>query len=181
VIGVGLVVGSVLTTEVLKHWVLVRPHLGHGWANSMPSGHATVVTSLALATLLVAPRAWRGLVSLCAAVAVAVAGVGTIVADWHRPSDVIAAYAVCLAWGSLSLALVSMRPHGRSTGGAARAHPLALLTGLALAAAAFLEVGVRPNGTARDLAIHVVIMCGVAIAGAAVVGVFTRMANARTA
>jgi membrane-associated phospholipid phosphatase len=180
-IGVGLVVGANVTTEALKHIVLDRPHLGHGWTNSLPSGHTTVVTSLALASLLVAPRRWRAPVSLCASVAVAVAGVGTIVANWHRPSDVIAAYAVCLAWGAMSLAVVSLRTEfAAATGTVARAHPLALLTGLALAAAAFLEVGVRPNGTTPDLMIHVVVMCGIAVSGAIVVGVFTRMANART-
>jgi hypothetical protein len=180
-VAVVLVAGANLTTQVLKHVVFERAHLGHGWTNSLPSGHATVVTSLALAALLVAPRAWRGAVGLCASVAVTVAGVGTVVANWHRPSDVVAAYAVCLSWGAMCLAVVSIRPEFSAGAATTRAHPLALLTGLALAAVAFLEVGVRPNGTARDLVIHVVIMCGIAIAGAFVVGLFTRMANARTA
>lgn len=179
-VAVGIVVGASLTTQALKHVVFERPHLGHGWTNSLPSGHTTVVTSLALATLLVVPRAWRGVVSVAAAVAVTVAGVGTVVAGWHRPSDVVAAFAVCLMWGAAGLAFVSLRPGFQTPEAVPRAHPFALLTGLALAAAVFLEVGVRPEHTARDIAIHAVIMCGIAIAGALVVGVFTLMANART-
>jgi membrane-associated phospholipid phosphatase len=178
-IAVAMVAGANASTQILKHLVFERPHLGHGWTNSLPSGHATVVMSLALAALLVAPRSWRGVVSVGAAVAVAVAGVGTVVANWHRPSDVVAAFAVCLTWGALGLAVVSLRPQPAEPF-APRAHLFALLTGLALAAAVFLEVGVRPDHTTRDLVIHAVIMCGIAVAGAAVIGVFTRMANART-
>ena len=179
-VAVVMVVGANATTQVLKHVVFNRPHLGHGWTNSLPSGHATVVMSLALAALFVAPRAWRGVVSVVAAVAVTVAGVGTVVAAWHRPSDVVAAYAVCLAWGALGLSVVSLRPSLQAEPATPRAHPFALLTGLALAAGAFVEVGVRPDSS-RDLVIHAVIMCGIAIAGALVVGIFTRMADARTA
>jgi membrane-associated phospholipid phosphatase len=179
-VAVLVVVGANVTTQALKHVVFERPHLGHGWTNSLPSGHTTIVTSLALASLLVAPRAWRGIVSVGAAVAVTVAGVGTVVAGWHRPSDVVAAFAVCLMWGGVGLAIVSLRPSLRAEPATPRAHPFALLTGLALAAGAFLEVGVRPD-TSRDLVIHAAIMCGIAIAGALTVGTFTRMANARTA
>jgi hypothetical protein len=181
VVAVAVVAGANVSTEVLKHLVFSRPHLGHGWTNSLPSGHATVVTSLALAALLVAPRSWRGAVSVGASVAVAVAGVGTVVAGWHRPSDVAAAYAVCLMWGALGLAVVSLRPAFAADSSEPRAHPFALFTGLALAAAAFLEVGVRPGDRSHDLVVHVVVMGGIAVAGAAVIGVFTRMASARSA
>jgi membrane-associated phospholipid phosphatase len=180
-VAVGIVIGANVTTEALKHVVFTRPHLGHGWDNnSLPSGHTTIVTSLALAALLVVPHAWRGLLSVAAAVAVAVAGVGTVVAGWHRPSDVVAAYAVCLAWGAIGLAAVSLHPDLQPAPVSPRAHPLALFTGLALAAAAFLEVGVRPQNHAHDLVVHVVVMVGIAVVGALVVGVFNRMCDART-
>jgi membrane-associated phospholipid phosphatase len=179
VLAVALVAGANLTTQLLKHVVFERPHLGHEWANTLPSGHATVVTSLVVAALLVAPRTWRGLVSLVGAVAVVVAGVGTVIANWHRPSDVVAALLVCLAWGASALAVVSLvTPHvvrPRS----ARSHSVALVTALAVAAGLFLEIGVRPDGTNRDLAIHVVIMCGLAVAGAMTVGMFARMVDSR--
>jgi membrane-associated phospholipid phosphatase len=180
IIAVGVVVGANVSTEVLKHLVFSRPHLGHGWANSLPSGHATVVTSLALAALLVSPRSWRGVVGVGASVAVTVAGVGTVIANWHRPSDVVAAFAVCLVWGALGLAAVSLEPAFAPRAESPRAHPFALLTGLALGAAAFLEVGVRPEDRTRDLIVHVIVMVGIAIAGAVIVGIFTRMTDART-
>jgi membrane-associated phospholipid phosphatase len=181
IVAFALVAGANLSTQLLKHVILTRPHLGNGWTNSLPSGHATVVTSLVLALMLVAPYAWRWLVSLAGAVAVTVAGVGTVVANWHRPSDVVAAFAVCLAWGALGLAVISARSAPPAARRPARAHPLALMSGLALAAGLFLEVGVRPNGTSRDLVIHIIIMCGLAVIGAVVVGTFARMVNARVA
>jgi membrane-associated phospholipid phosphatase len=179
-IAVAIVVGANLSTQVLKHLIFSRPHLGHGWTNSLPSGHTTVVTSLALAALLVTPRAWRGVVSVGASVAVAAAGVGTVVAGWHRPSDVIAGYAVCLVWGSLGLAVVSLLPTFAAAPANPRAHPFALFTGLVLSAAAFIEVGVRPDDRSHDLVVHVVVMCGIALAGAGVIGIFARMTDART-
>jgi membrane-associated phospholipid phosphatase len=179
-VAVGIVVGANVSTQALKHVVFSRPHLGHGWTNSLPSGHTTVITSLALAALLVSPRAWRGAVSVVASVAVAVTGVGTVVAGWHRPSDVVAAYAVCLVWGALGLAVVSLHPGFEPAPTTPRAHPIALFTGLALAAAAFIEVGVRPENRSHDLVVHVVVMVGIAVAGAAVVGLFSRMSDART-
>jgi membrane-associated phospholipid phosphatase len=178
-LAVALVAGANLTTQVLKHIVLERPHLGFETANTLPSGHATVVTSLVLAALLVAPRSWRGLVSLVGAIGVVVAGVGTVVASWHRPSDVIAALLVCLAWGAAALAVISLLYPVPADAVRARTRSLSLVIALAVAAGLFLEIGVRPDGTARDLAIHAIIMCGLAVAGAAVVGVFARMVDTR--
>lgn len=177
-----LVAGANVTTQVLKHWVLERPSLGYESTNTLPSGHTTVVTSLALAALLVAPRGWRFVVSLAAVTALAVTGVGTVVANWHRPSDVVAAFAVSLCWAGLVLAALSSRtapdaPAARSRGLAS--HPITLMAGLALSAALFLAFGVRPNGSERDLLVHVVTMCGLALAGAAVVAVHARLVNAR--
>ena len=173
-----LVAGANITTQLLKHVILERPQFGYETTNSMPSGHTTVVTSLVLAALLVAPAAWRFAVSLIGATLLAVTGVGTIVANWHRPSDVIAAFAVALVWGSL--VLVGLAGHARvanETPRQPRSHPLALMVGLALSAGLFLAVGVRPNGAERDLVAHVVTMCGLAVAGALVVGVYARLVN----
>ena len=176
-----LVAGANVSSQALKHVVLYRPHLGHGWTNSLPSGHATVVTSLVLAFVLVVPRGWRGPVTLIGTVAVVVAGVGTVVANWHRPSDVIAAYAVCLAWGAITLAIVSATTPPPQSQERPRVHSIALIAGLAIAAGVFTQViGIRLNGTQRDLMIHAVIMCGIAVCGAIAVGTFTKMANART-
>jgi membrane-associated phospholipid phosphatase len=178
-LAVALVAGANLTTQVLKHVVLERPHFGFETVNTLPSGHATVVTSLVLAALLIAPRSWRGLVSLVGAIAVVVAGVGTVVANWHRPSDVIAALLVCLAWGAAALAVISLLRPMPVDAVRPRTRSVSLVIALTVAAGLFLEIGVRPNGTGRDLATHAIIMCGLAIAGAIVVGAFARMVDTR--
>lgn len=63
---VALILGSNLTSQVLKHWVFSRPDLGiyettPATLNSMPSGHSTVAFSVAVALVLVLPPAVRPL------------------------------------------------------------------------------------------------------------------------
>jgi len=101
VLAVGAVVviaGSNVTTQLLKHSVLDRADVGLGTLNSLPSGHTTVVASAVGASLLVAPRVWKPLIALAGGFATTLTGASTIVAGWHRPSDVVAALAVCLVW-----------------------------------------------------------------------------------
>jgi membrane-associated phospholipid phosphatase len=106
-----LVAGANVSTELLKHYVLDRPDLGVGTtSNSLPSGHTTVVFSLVLAAVLVAPRALRWLVALAGAGVGALAGLATVIAGWHRPADVIAAMLVTVIWAAVVSAVVAGRP-----------------------------------------------------------------------
>jgi membrane-associated phospholipid phosphatase len=102
-----LVGGANVTTQVLKKVVLDRPDLLDGWngANTLPSGHTTVAASVSAAMLMAAPRAWRPVVALLGAAYTAATGVSTLVGQWHRPSDVVAALLVVLAWGALMCAV----------------------------------------------------------------------------
>lgn len=103
-----LVAGANLTTQILKHQVLERAHLGvltERPGNSLPSGHTTVAASVSIALLLVVPRRMRPVVALLGAVYTALTGVSTLVGGWHRPSDVVAALLVVLVWTALVLAL----------------------------------------------------------------------------
>lgn len=96
----GLVVGANLTTQVLKD-ALTRPHLipdGYWLSNSFPSGHVTAVASLALAVVLLAPRSMRPVGAALAATLGTIVGLATVVAGWHRPSDVVGAWLVVGAW-----------------------------------------------------------------------------------
>jgi membrane-associated phospholipid phosphatase len=104
-----IVAGSNLTTQVLKHQVYDRPHLLPGWTgpNGLPSGHTTVAASVSVAVLFVVPRRWRPLVAVLGAGWTAAMGVSTLVGRWHRPSDVVAAVLVVLAWGAAASALTS--------------------------------------------------------------------------
>ncbi|NNU26980.1 phosphatase PAP2 family protein [Isoptericola sediminis] len=120
-----LVGGANLTTQVLKHYLLTRPDLLPGWysGNTLPSGHTTVAASVSVALLFATPRAWRAVVALLGASYTAATGVATLVGQWHRPSDVVAALFVVLAWGALVCALtpsssldVAPRRHRLPTG-----------------------------------------------------------------
>lgn len=105
---VALVAGANLTTQLLKKVVLERPDLGYdAWGNSLPSGHTTVAASVSVAVVLAVPRRMRPLVALCGAAYTVATGISTLVGQWHRPSDVIAAMLVVLAWGALVCAFSS--------------------------------------------------------------------------
>lgn len=96
----GVILGANLTTQVLKKTVLDRPDFDVVWApgNSLPSGHTTVAASLSLALLLVVPRRWRPWAGLAGVVYTTATGVSTLVGQWHRMSDVLAAIFVAGAW-----------------------------------------------------------------------------------
>jgi membrane-associated phospholipid phosphatase len=81
---------------------------------SLPSGHVTAVAGLACAAALVAGRWLRPLVLIAGTVAVLVQGTATMVAGWHRPSDVVAGVLVAVGWTALVLAL---RPRGATIAG----------------------------------------------------------------
>ena len=103
------IAGANLTTQFLKDVVLDRPDLvesAYAYGNSYPSGHVTLAASLALATLLVAPRRLRSLVALGGAAYVTVVGVSTLTAGWHRLADALGAILVALAWSGLVAAMV---------------------------------------------------------------------------
>ncbi|MBO3742832.1 phosphatase PAP2 family protein [Actinoplanes flavus] len=107
-----LVITANLATQQLKAH-LDRPLLdGFPAPNSFPSGHATAAASAAFVLVLVFPRALRGTVGLLGAGYVAVVSVATVWAEWHRPSDVLAALLIVLACGSAAVFGVRLRRSG---------------------------------------------------------------------
>lgn len=133
-----LILGANLTTQALKHVLLQRTEDAVISGNSLPSGHVTVVASLVLAALLVAPSRLRTAFAIVGALWTALVGSATILAGWHRLSDPIAAMLVSLAWASGVAAVLA----GRRRLGAARWRSLlppwivALLVALAAVTAA---------------------------------------------
>ena len=101
-----LVGGANLTTQVLKGW-LERPALlqagGYIPDNTLPSGHATVACSLAIALVLVCPPRFRREAALAGLAMSLVVGVAVILSGWHHPSDSVAAALAATAWGALAL------------------------------------------------------------------------------
>lgn len=140
-----LVVGANLTTQALKA-VSERPDFGYLTVSSYPSGHATVVVSLVLAALLVVPGQARTTVSLVGSAAITVTATAMLVASWHRPADIVGAVLVCLAWGTGVLVVWSVLRGGMSGVDPGRPHRIFATTGVVLAVAGLLAVGVRPGG-----------------------------------
>ncbi|WP_091089741.1 phosphatase PAP2 family protein [Micromonospora nigra] len=110
-----LIAGANVTTQLLKYG-LTRPDYGIDpervyVGNSLPSGHTTVAASVAVALVLVLPRRVRALGAFIGAGYAAVAGVATLSAGWHRPSDAVAAFLVVGVWAALAglLLLVTQR------------------------------------------------------------------------
>ncbi len=102
VMAIVLVGGANLTTQLLKRGALDRPDLGGDVGHaSLPSGHTTVAASLAAALLVVSPRWARPWIAVLGAAYAAATGIATLIGQWHRPSDVVAAVLVVLAWGGV--------------------------------------------------------------------------------
>jgi membrane-associated phospholipid phosphatase len=107
-----LMAGANLTTHVLKHDVLDRPHLGipSPSVNTLPSGHTTAAASVSAALLLVVPARVRPWAAALGAAYTTATGVSTLIGQWHRPSDVVAATLVVLGWMAITCALVALTP-----------------------------------------------------------------------
>ncbi len=174
-----LVAGASLATELLKHAVLRRPDHGFGINNSFPSGHTTVVVSLVLAALLVAPEVARLPIAVAGTAAATVTGASTVVANWHRPSDVLAAPFVALAWGALVVLVLGWcRPapqRGRPRAGHGLVSATLELSGAALAGAALILLGVRPDAGWSDLRLAAEMLLLVGLTCAVCIGGFSRL------
>jgi PAP2 superfamily len=170
-----LVVGANITTQAIK---ALTDRADHGYltVESFPSGHATVVVSLVFAALLVAPDAARTTVSFVGSGAITVTAAATLVASWHRPSDIIGALLVSLAWGTAVLAVWSIVRGGMPGVAPARTHRIFATTGVVLAVAGLLAVGVRPGGGWGGFLDAGVVLAGIGLAAALAVTTYAQLA-----
>lgn len=97
---VAIVAGANITTQLLKTHLFGRPALLAEWSTppSLPSGHTTAAAATAAALVIVVPVAWRSWAALAGSMWTFFVGITTVLNDWHRPSDVIAAILVVIAW-----------------------------------------------------------------------------------
>jgi membrane-associated phospholipid phosphatase len=127
-----MVIGANASTQLLKTRI-TRPDLDDFPApNSFPSGHTAAATSVAFALILVLPYAVRGMVTLIGFGYVTVIAIATVWAEWHRPSDTVAALLIVLAWGALAtfgIRLWRLRVPGAAEG-ASRVATLPLLAAM---------------------------------------------------
>jgi hypothetical protein len=110
------ILGANVTSEVLKHAVLGRPALAdtaRAYANTYPSGHATVAMSLAVGAVLVVPRRLRAAAAVAGGAYAAAVSSAILVTARHRPSDVAAAAFVAVGWGAAAAGVLVWR---RGTG-----------------------------------------------------------------
>jgi hypothetical protein len=164
-----VIAGANVTTQLLKDVVLERSPLDVIAPNSLPSGHTTVVASAVGALLLVAPRPLRLPVVVAGALAATVTGASTIVAGWHRPADIVAALAVCVAWTAIGSMIV---------GGTHRAAPgvvVGALLGAAGALVLLVGIGVRPAYGWSGFGEATVVLGAMALATALSVAVMERI------
>ncbi len=114
------IVGANVSTQLLKTFILDRTDLLGGMfyplPNSFPSGHATAAASIAVAALLVLPPLLRAPTVIASAVIVAIVGVSTMVAGWHRMGDAIGGVFVATAWGAGLGSLLAWRRGVESVG-----------------------------------------------------------------
>ena len=108
-----VVIGANISSQLLKQILLDRTDLLGGLfyplPNSFPSGHATAAASIAVGLLLVIPPLLRAPVVALSAVVVAVVGVSTLVAGWHRMADAVGGTFVATSWGAGLAALLAWR------------------------------------------------------------------------
>lgn len=93
-----------LSTQLIKSGLPDRPDLGVTTLalNSLPSGHSTLAASAAAAVFLVVSPRWRPAAAFVGGSYAILAGVSTLINQWHRPADVLAAFFVVGFWTALA-------------------------------------------------------------------------------
>lgn len=96
--------GANLSTQLFKTLLPVRPDQGIATLNfnSLPSGHSTLAASAAAAVFLVVSPRWRPFAAFIGGSFAILSGSSTLINQWHRPADVLAAYLVVTAWACIA-------------------------------------------------------------------------------
>jgi membrane-associated phospholipid phosphatase len=126
VLFIALGVGGAAVLGVFLKEIFEQPPVdpGSGGGYSFPSGHA--LRSMAAAAVLVVlawPTRWRWPTALLGAIVVPLIGVAVVYHEWHWASDVLAGWAIGIAWvGCVWLALSSASgvPNPRAYAGSGR-------------------------------------------------------------
>jgi membrane-associated phospholipid phosphatase len=166
---IAILLGANVTTQLLKP-LLAQPRASNLLVGmkppspaSWPSGHATAAMSLALCSVLAAPRRLRPFFAAAGAAFAVAVSYSFMTLGWHYPSDVLGGFLVAAIWTLLALAGVftanGRRPQVASAELVQRLSirealgpaSAALLGALALGA---LLVVARPQATAAYVRAH---------------------------
>ncbi|WP_394939859.1 phosphatase PAP2 family protein [Psychromicrobium sp. YIM B11713] len=92
------------STQLFKTMLPERPDQGIATLNfnSLPSGHSTLAASAAVGVFLVVSPRWRPFAAFIGASFAILSGTSTLINQWHRPADVLAAYLMVAAWACLA-------------------------------------------------------------------------------
>jgi membrane-associated phospholipid phosphatase len=103
-----LVAVTSVSSQILKQLLAhsrEAPFLGYPIGpEAFPSGHATAAMTLALAGILVVPRAARPAAAILGALFALTVGVSVMATAWHFPSDVIGGYLLATGWALVAVA-----------------------------------------------------------------------------
>jgi membrane-associated phospholipid phosphatase len=132
---VPLLVLAPLSAELLKP-LLAHSHARVSYAYiapaSWPSGHATAVTILVWAALMVAPPARRRPLAIVGLLLALCVGCSLLILAWHMPSDVLGGYLLATLWASLAIAaLQASEPEPWEPGSHSDSDPLCAASPLA--------------------------------------------------
>lgn len=115
-LGIGVALGAgvaVVVTDLLRKVLLHRPDLVRSDSvypgNTFPSGHTATAVACALALVVVAPPAWRGLAAVLGGSYACFTAAAVQTASWHRPSDAIGAALLAFAAIALVAAVIAAR------------------------------------------------------------------------
>ena len=182
-----LMLASAGTTQLLKPLLaeyrfddsLIAPtRLTHPLADSaFPSGHATAAMSLALAALIVVPRAWRPATAAAGSLFALAVSFSIVALAWHYPSDIVGGYLIASTWCLVALATLRAAdarwPEPGTIRAAARSRlPTAVAPAAAIAAAALVAALARLDclvGFAGDHTAATVAAVGMSLSAATLV------------
>jgi hypothetical protein len=159
-IAVAACIGANVATQVLKDVLPPRPDKGVVTLelNSLPSGHTTLAASAAAAVFLMASPRWRPMAGFVGGTFAIASGVSTLINQWHRPADVVAAFLLVGAFmipaGWLIVRLDGARNvwdgFGRHVGSAKIWLTLPVVIGLVSAAVAVYSLARIAPGPAQE-------------------------------
>jgi membrane-associated phospholipid phosphatase len=147
--GAGMIVVSVVTTEILQRLILLRPVLlpsgDRRDDQSFPSGHTTIAMSVMCGLVMVVPYRFRWIAVLLTSLWATAVGALTVTATWHRPSDTIGSDLIVLIYTCAAIAMLAAKGSAREAepGGRAARAARGTVVGLhAVEAVVALAIGV---------------------------------------